>query len=115
MPRHFLFQIFIIEVHLKKEYWKIINNNKNTKISAPLKELCNYFKNDNNPTDANIELDAPDVDTANYLNNEEINLPITEKETIGAVASLKNIKSPGIDQMLTNTLRLHYILYFQLT
>lgn len=100
-----------------KQYWKIINADKKTnECSAPLGDLFNFYKSaselvtDNNSNE-NVDNDIIHEDinlSQNMPRNEsddELNGPITPDEILRAVKSLKNNKSPGLDNVLNEHLK----------
>lgn len=89
-----------------KEFWKIINSvNKRERSTAPLDDLHAYFREINDQTydDENIENNNSD-ENADRL-NEELNQSITENEIINAIKQLKNNKSCGPDEILNEHLK----------
>ncbi|XP_053380331.1 uncharacterized protein LOC128548841 [Mercenaria mercenaria] len=90
-----------------KQYWNIINgkSTQNEK-TAKLNDFYEYFKDLNeNLIDTENSSDENMSETANVNNNEEINVPITEKEILDAVKTLKNNKSPGCDEIINEHIK----------
>ena len=90
-----------------RDFWRIINSIDKTKDkTAPLHNLYEYFKNING---GNIDDDTLENDQFIYMENpnmnESINQPFTEAEILSAIKTLKNNKSPGIDNILNEHLK----------
>ena len=90
-----------------RDFWRIINSIDETKDkTAPLHNLYEYFKNING---GNIDDDTLENDQFIYMENpnmnESINQPFTEAEILSAIKTLKNNKSPGIDNILNEHLK----------
>ena len=86
-----------------KEYWRILNSDSKQKPKvAPLNELYEYFKNVNG---VEINDTVPNIDIEDNSTNEEINSLVTVDEIIQAVNILKNNKSPGNDDLLSEHLK----------
>ena len=86
------------------EYWKIINNGKK-KIKTgniPLNTLFDHF-HDLNKSKTNANVNIPDSPIQN--SNESINRAFTIDEINKHINSLKNNKSPGIDNILNEFIK----------
>jgi hypothetical protein len=107
-----------------RKYWNILNGKKTNEIGASLNDLYehfqnvnkgadiieneNYMNNENNNTDSNdqnrqnINYDEANTEfDTNCLNN-----PITIEEIEKVAKTLKNNKSPGIDEILNEHIKL---------
>jgi len=91
-----------------RQYWRILNKDSSQRQepSVKLNDFYNYFKalNEENVThDNNENIQTNETDNGNA--NEEINNPITEEEILSAVKTLKNNKSPGIDNIINEHMK----------
>lgn len=98
-----------------RKYWKTINSQvKKDNNFASLDDLYTFFKNASNQ-EAGLTSDTEYVpDLSNDENNELINQPITENEILTAVRSLKNNKSPGVDNIVKATISYMLPIYVKL-
>ena len=86
------------------EYWRIINNgNKNNKMgNISLPTLFSFFqelnKNKSNTNSVNPI-------TVSHEENDFINMPFTSEEIRDHISSLKNNKTPGVDNILNEFLK----------
>ena len=108
-----------------KEYWNIINSaKKSDNVSASLKDFYTFFKNVNSPDSSNGTQSDDTSESQNFNltpdieNSNELNQPITESKIISAVKSLKNNKSPGLDNIINehvkSTLHIMVPIYIKL-
>ena len=95
-----------------KEYWNIINSaKKSDNVSASLKDFYTFFKNVNSPdssngTQSDDASESPNFNlTPDIENSNELNQPITESEIVSAGKSLKNNKSPGLDNIVNEHIK----------
>ena len=78
---------------------------KNDNNSASLNDLYIFFKNASNQGAGSISGTEYVPNFSNDENNELINQPITENEILTAVRSLKNNKSPGVDNIVNEQIK----------
>ena len=91
---------------------------KSDNVSASLKDFYTFFKNVNSPdssngTQSDDASESPNFNlTPDIENSNELNQPITESEIVSAVKSLKNNKSPGLDNIVNEHIKstLHIML-----
>lgn len=92
-----------------REYWKIINSDKKTEEThATLDDLFNFYKDSNEHNNDSYDNDFIETLTIHDLQrlaNDEININITAEEIVKAAKSLKNNKSPGLDNILNEHLK----------
>ncbi|MES9881290.1 MAG: reverse transcriptase family protein [Sedimenticola sp.] len=87
-----------------KEYWKIINGNKNKPdVDCPLEKLYEHFKSIGQSD--NSECLHNQTEHNDRGTNEEINTPITSEEILKVIKSLKNNKANGIDSVVNEHLK----------
>ena len=90
-------------------YWKIINANKTTQdTKASVNDLFYYFKNLNETDtdeDENSNVDIREGFQLNETAEQDINLPITEKEILDSIKSLKNNKAHGPDSIVNEHIK----------
>jgi predicted peroxiredoxin len=93
-----------------KEYWKIINsiNKSQPESQAALTDLYAFFKTVNAGPLINDERDEELEGNQTFEGeiNQEINNQITDEEIIKAVKTLKNNKSPGLDNILNEHIKI---------
>ena len=88
-----------------KDYWRLLNGGKGNQTFASLDDLFEHFKKTNNSNETYENTEIPKTGDEPVLMNEEINAPITENEINEAAKSLKNNKSPGIDEILNEHIK----------
>ena len=103
-----------------KQYWKIVNAERKTGgTGAPLNDLYNFYKaasehvvDDDDADDNDDDDDGLSAGTQNVYDNErctmlieELNATITPEEVLQATKTLKNNKSPGLDNVLNEHLK----------
>ena len=99
-----------------KQYWKIVNAERKTGgKSAPLNDLYNFYKaasehvvdDDGDDDDDGISGGTQKVyDNERYtMLSEELNATITSEEVLQVTETLKNNKSPGLDNVLNEQLK----------
>ena len=86
-----------------KEFWKILNSNRERKKSnIPINILFDFFRNLNSSDPDNIELPiSNDVYELNVL----LNNPITENEIFKCIKDLKNGKACGDDHIINEYIK----------
>lgn len=85
-----------------KEYWKIINENKQPEnIKCPLDKLVTHFTNINQVEEENNNNpQTPETET-----NDSINGPITQNEIEKVIKTLKNNKACGLDSIVNEHIK----------
>ena len=68
-------------------------------------DLYNFFKTSNTQASNSHDKDIYDSNLLNNENNEEINQIISENEILQAVKTLKNNKSPGVDDIVNEQIK----------
>ncbi|MCW4346970.1 MAG: reverse transcriptase domain-containing protein [Candidatus Thiodiazotropha endolucinida] len=100
-----------------KEYWRVINSEKKkNNVTAPLNDFYEFYKQINSGANSENEDDG-DTDINDFLQNcnfdnefqtileNEINQKISANEISTAIKSLRNNKSPGIDNIVNEHLK----------
>ena len=96
-----------LKINDPRKYWKLINSQSknNSNNLASLDDLYNFFKTSNTQTSDSHDKDFNDSNLLNNENNEEINQIISENEILQAVKTLKNNKSPGVDDIVNEQIK----------
>ena len=104
--QNLIHEIRTLKSNNPKDYWKLFSRRKTEKVSVSLEELSNHFKNLANENIIEHQQEIPVIDTAvEAMNTETLNNAITEREIMKCIEKLKNGKSPGIDGVLNEFLK----------
>ena len=94
-----------METKNPKKYWKILKKSKKKKSDVSnqpdINEFYNYFKNINMNNEKEDTFENSDSDFT-YLDNTELNSPITGSEILKCISNLKNSKAPSTSDNILN-------------
>ena len=103
--RDFKHKIRTMRQKSPKDYWRYINslNFKTVNADISIEQMYEHFKtmNEMHTDDENV----PDSDFLAYADDPQLNTDITESEIRKGIKSLKNNKSPGIDNILNEYIK----------
>lgn len=96
-----------LKINDPRKYWKLINSQSKTDSNnlASLDDLYNFFKTSNTQASDSHDKDVNDPNLSNDETNGEINQIISENEILQAIKTLKNNKSPGVDDIVNEQIK----------